>query len=57
MKLKNIHDDSGDDHVITFIELLSHTAAVSSALHASSHLMFTVIYEAGTVIAISQMKH
>lgn len=43
MKLKNIHDDSGDDHVITFIELLSHTAAVSSALHASSHLMFTVI--------------
>ena len=43
MKLKNTHDDSGDDDVITFIELLSHTAAVSSALHASSHLMFTVI--------------
>lgn len=44
MKSKNIYGDSGDDDVITFTELLSHIAAVPSALHASSHLMFTVIF-------------
>ena len=43
MKSKGICSASGDDDVITFIELLAHTAAVPSALYASSHLMFTGI--------------